>query len=183
MRSHGKILNATLGLIADAGFEGVSIAAVAHRAGVSRQTVYSIFGSREELVSQAMAGLAEEVLGNIRSRLNSVETAVEYVVEFIVAGRAVVRADPILTGLLHARTGNPLFDAGMMGRAKVVARQLLARVVDLDARLEPDLDDIAGIVIRLGLSVIVFDDDEVRDDDDLRRFLTRWLQPALACTS
>ncbi|MBM4517622.1 TetR family transcriptional regulator [Rhodococcus hoagii] len=55
MRSRKKILDATLGLIGSAGFEGVNIAAVAAAAGVTRQTVYSIFGTREDLVSHAIA--------------------------------------------------------------------------------------------------------------------------------
>jgi hypothetical protein len=29
------------------------------------------------------------------------------------------------------------------------------------------------------LSVVLFDDDAVHTDDDLRRFLTRWLLPAM----
>lgn len=33
---------------------GVSIAGIAEQAGASRQTVYSIFGTREDLVSQAV---------------------------------------------------------------------------------------------------------------------------------
>lgn len=45
MRSKPKILDATLGLIAESGFEDVTIAAVARAGGVTRQTVHSIFTS------------------------------------------------------------------------------------------------------------------------------------------
>ncbi|WP_435530336.1 TetR/AcrR family transcriptional regulator [Prescottella equi] len=75
MRSRKKILDATLGLIGSAGFEGVDIAAVAAAAGVTRQTVYSIFGTREDLVSQAIAGLAVEVLGDVDARLAATQSA------------------------------------------------------------------------------------------------------------
>ena len=57
MRSRGKIIDATLDLIRTSGFAGITIAAVAEAAGVSRQTVYSIFGTREDLVSQSIAHL------------------------------------------------------------------------------------------------------------------------------
>ena len=50
MRSRQKVLNATLRLIEDGGFEGVNVAAVASAAGVSRQTVYSIFAGPEDAV-------------------------------------------------------------------------------------------------------------------------------------
>ncbi|NKS53845.1 TetR family transcriptional regulator [Rhodococcus hoagii] len=74
-RSRKKILDATLGLIGSAGLEGVDIAAVAAAAGITRQTVYSIFGTREDLVSHAIAGLAVEMLGNIDARLAATQSA------------------------------------------------------------------------------------------------------------
>ena len=55
MRSRDSILEAAREVIGRAGFGGVTIAAVAKQANVSRQTIYSIFGSREELVSEAVA--------------------------------------------------------------------------------------------------------------------------------
>lgn len=179
MRSRRKILDATLELIRSDGFDGVTIAAVAQAAGVTRQTVYSIFGSREELVSQAIAGLAVEVVGGIRSRLDATDTPFELVVELVVASRAAVHADPVLAALLQAEQGNPLFDAGMMRRAKPVARELLSPLVDRYPDTQTYLDDIVEILVRLGLSVIMFDDEAVHADDDLRRFLTRWLLPAM----
>ena len=42
MRSKQKILDATLGLIAEGGFEDVTIAAAARAAGVTRQTIIAI---------------------------------------------------------------------------------------------------------------------------------------------
>lgn len=179
MRSRKKILDATLGLIGSAGFEGVNIAAVAAAAGVTRQTVYSIFGTREDLVSQAIVGLAVEVLGDIRARLAATQSAVEYVVELVVAGRAAVRDTPVLRALLRAGDGNPLFDPGMISRAKPVARELLSPLVEREPRLADCADDITEITLHLALSVVFFDDETLHADDELRRFLTRWLAPAL----
>ncbi|MGW6374435.1 TetR/AcrR family transcriptional regulator [Rhodococcus sp. NPDC055112] len=179
MRSRKKVLDATLGLIESDGFGGVTIAAVALAAGVTRQTVYSIFGSREELVSQAVGGLAIQVLGDIRARLESVDSPFEYVLELIVAGRAAVRDHPVLTTLLEADGDNPLFDSGMIARARPIARELLSPLADREPDLRPGLDEIVEIALRLGISVILFDDDTVHSDDDLRAFLTRWLRPAM----
>ncbi|NIL75068.1 HTH-type transcriptional regulator BetI [Rhodococcus sp. B10] len=179
MRSRQKILNATLRLIEEHGFEGVNVAAVASAAGVSRQTVYSIFGSREEVVSQAMAGVVREVLGGIRSHLDTVDTAFDYVADVIVAGRTAVRTHPVLATLLVAERGNPVFDAGMMARAKPVARELFEPMIARGLIDRAGLDDVVELVVRLGLSVISFDSDTVRTDDDLRSFLRRWFEPAL----
>ncbi|WP_072805926.1 TetR/AcrR family transcriptional regulator [Rhodococcoides yunnanense] len=179
MRSRQRILNATLRLIEAGGFEGVSVASIASAAGVSRQTVYSIFGSREEVVSQAMAGLTLEVLSGIRARLDTVESASEYVVEVIVAGRSAVRTHPVLMALLVAEQGNPVFDDGMIARAKPVARGLLEPMVERNLVTRNDLDDIVEISLRLALSVVSFESDAVRTDAKLREFLGRWLEPAL----
>jgi len=179
MRSRNKILEATLGLIATEGFDGVNIAAVASAAGVSRQTVYSIFGTREDLVSQAVAGLTMEILGDIRSHLEAVDTPVTYIVELIVAGRATVRSHPALAALLHAEVGNPIFDTGMISRAKPIAHELLAPLAERYAEVKEHIDDIVGMGLRLGLSTVLFDDGDVTEDDALRDFLTRWLAPAM----
>lgn len=179
VRSRKKILDATLDLIGSAGFEGVNIAAVAAAAGVTRQTVYSIFGSREDLVSQAIAGVVVEVLGDIRARLAATHSPVEYVVELVVTGRAVIRDVPVLGALLRVGDGNPLFDPGMISRAKPIAHELLSPLVEREPRLADRLDDIVEITLHLALSVVFFDDEALHADDELRRFLTRWLAPAL----
>lgn len=179
MRSRQKILDATLGLIGSGGFEAVNIAAVASAAGVSRQTVYSIFGSREDLVSQAVAGIALEVLSDIRTRMESIDSPVDYVVELIISGRALVRDDQLLATLMHAGEGNPVFDAGMMARARPIAHELLSPLAERNAEVKANLDDITEISLRLGLSIVLFDDEPVRTDDDLRQFLNRWLGPAM----
>ncbi|WP_280370044.1 TetR/AcrR family transcriptional regulator [Nocardia wallacei] len=183
MRSREKILAATIGLIRNGGFEKVSIAAVASAAQVTRQTVYSNFGSLETLTSQALAGVAAAAMADIRTHLGSARTPTEYVVEMIVAGRAMVRADPVLALLVSADRSNPLFDTEMMTRALPVVREMLAPLARIDPELERTVGDIAQIAYRLALSVVLFDDESIHSDDDLRAFLTRWLSPALSAMS
>ncbi len=180
MRSRGKIIDATLGLIAESGFEAVTIAAAARAAGVSRQTVYTIFRTREDLVSQAMTGVLVDLVGGIEARVGKAETSSEFIVELIVAGRDVLHRDPVLHSLLHLREGNPLFDPGMMGRARPVVRRFLDVLVERDPGLTAaELDDVSDIVVRAALSVVLFDDPSIHEDDDLRRYLARWLVPVL----
>lgn len=180
MRSRKKIVDATLELIGRDGFEGITIASVAQAAGVTRQTVYTNFGSREEVVSQAMAGRLTEVATEIQRELTSAANPCEYLVELIVACRGAVRDDPVLTALLRSEVGNPLFDEGAIDRARVVAGVLLQPLGDLFPDVVDRLGDFAEIAVHLGLSVVCFDDAALRDDDALRVFLTRWLAPAMS---
>jgi AcrR family transcriptional regulator len=177
MRSRTKILAATLELIRSDGFRGVTMAAAAQAAGVSRQTVYSIFGSREDLVSQALSELFTRTLAGIRTRLESADTVAGYVVELIVASRAALRADPVLVSLSREGDANPIHDPDAIARAIPVAAELLEPILAIDPAIEPRLHDIAHFMIRLGMSVILFDDSSTDSDDDLRDALGRWIAP------
>lgn len=171
-------MNATASLIETGGFASVNIAAVADAAQVSRQTVYSIFGSREELVSQTVADLAVSAMTEIRLRAGATTTAFDYLVELVVAGRAAVHSHPVLMGLMRSGENNPLFDEDMMSRAVAVSHELLRPLVEREPDL-PDLSEVATVVVRMGMSIILFEDEHVRSDDDIRRYMTRWLRPAM----
>lgn len=178
MRSRGKIIDATLGLIATEGFAGASIAAVAASAGVSRQTVYSIFGSREDLVSQALGELAITAMGAIHARLEGITDLTDYLVEFIVAGRSMAAADPALSMLMTSQESHPFFDDGAMSRTREVATQILHPIIVASPQYAPHVDDIVDMTALLSLSLVVVDD-AARTDAELRAFLDRWLRPAL----
>ena len=180
MRSRQKILDATLGLIAESGFEDVTIAAVARAAGVTRQTIYTIFTTREDMISEAMVGLVVEVIGDIRKKSDQAETPTEFVVETIVASRNLIHREPVLNSLLRSGNANPLFDADVMDRAAPVVRQFLDGYIERNPGFDSALfEDIEGVLVRVGLSVILFGDPSIHDDDGLRRYLRRWLVPVL----
>lgn len=184
MRSRDAIIRATLELMNARGFSGVTISAVADAAGVTRQTVYNTFGSREELVSQAMLSVAIGVVRDIEAQLADIDSAAAYLAEMMVVGRRETRRHPVMAALLRVEPGNPIFDEGMMERARPVAAHLLA---PLRAR-EPTLADaetfdaVLELATRLGISVMFFDSDLMRTDEDLRRMARRWLDPMFPST-
>lgn len=53
-RSHQAILEATLELFAEVGLQGLSIEAIATRAGVGKTTIYRRWGSKEDVISDAL---------------------------------------------------------------------------------------------------------------------------------
>jgi AcrR family transcriptional regulator len=179
VRSRQKILQSTLALIEREGFGAVTMARVAVAAGVSRQTVYSIFGSREDLVSQVVVGVATDLMSGIQSRLAPIEGPAEYVTELMIAARATFREHPVFGELLRPDDGNPVFDKEMMARAKPVSLQLLRSLADRHPELTGRMEDIAEMATRIGLSILLFDSDAVHTDDELRAFLGRWLTPVL----
>lgn len=61
-KSHQAILQATLELLAEVGYQAMSIEAIAARAKVGKTTIYRRYSSKEELVADAIESLREEIL-------------------------------------------------------------------------------------------------------------------------
>ncbi|WP_082518493.1 MULTISPECIES: TetR/AcrR family transcriptional regulator [unclassified Rhodococcus (in: high G+C Gram-positive bacteria)] len=166
-----KLIEGTLALIATGGFSAVTVASVARQSDVSRQTVYTLFGSKEALVSEAVGTVALGVLGVISDHASATDTPLDYLVEFAVAAVTEVRRDAVLTTLLFANEGNPIFMRETVLRATPIARELLAPMFDKYPQLTEKSDRVVELVVRLGISVIMFDSEAVRDDEGLRAFL------------
>lgn len=179
MRSRQKIIDATLELIGSGGFDAASIVAVAKAADVSRQTVYSIFGTREQLISDAVAALVRTVFDELSDVHPTHPGAAGELVAVIVRGRAVVHAHPVLAVLQGSSGHNPLLDPGMADRARPVVREMLAPTALRHPELSDRWDDIIDIALAVGLFAVFFESPD-RPDDDLTEFLMRWMGPAVS---
>jgi AcrR family transcriptional regulator len=75
VESHQAILQATLELLAEVGFDGMSIDAIAARAGVGKTTIYRRYASKEELVADAIESVREEIVipdtGNLQGDIDA----------------------------------------------------------------------------------------------------------------
>lgn len=69
------MLQATLELLAEVGFDTMSIDAIAARAGVGKTTIYRRYASKEELVADAIESVREEVVlpdtGNLQGDIDA----------------------------------------------------------------------------------------------------------------
>jgi AcrR family transcriptional regulator len=174
-----KILDAVETLIGTGGFRAVSIASAAAAAGVSRQSVYSHFGTREELLAESITATSTRALTVIADQIESLTDPGAYAVELLVAARAQFRSVPALAVLLFPETGNPIFDADMFAQATPIAGLYVAPLFERAPHLAEREADVVEVLLRAGLSVLMFDSDAVRTDADLRGYLTRTMLPAL----
>jgi AcrR family transcriptional regulator len=75
IQSHQAILQATLELLAEVGFDRMSIEAIASRARVGKTTIYRRYASKEELVADAIESIREEIVipdaGNIQGDIDA----------------------------------------------------------------------------------------------------------------
>lgn len=62
LQSHQAMLQATLELLAEVGFDSISIDGIAARAGVGKTTIYRRYTSKEELVADAIESVRQDVV-------------------------------------------------------------------------------------------------------------------------
>jgi AcrR family transcriptional regulator len=179
MTARDRILEAVEELIGTSGFKAVSIASAAAAAGVSRPTVYANFGTLEDLVSEAATVVSTRALGGIAEQIEEITDAGEYVVELIVAARAAFRDTPALAVMMFPESGNPVFEADMVDNALPIVEAFVAPLFDRAPQLRKRQSDVEEVLLRTGLSVLMFTSDAIRADADLRGYLTRTLLPAL----
>jgi AcrR family transcriptional regulator len=114
--SHEAILRATLELLGEKGFRGMSMDAVAARAGVSKATIYRRWKSKEELISallDEMAGVVQVV--NTGDPFEDLLTTSRFAAEH---GESLARLIPTLQGEAMV---NPELDE--MFRPKLLERR------------------------------------------------------------
>lgn len=74
-QSHEAMLQATLELLGEVGFDAMSIDAIAARAGVGKTTIYRRYASKAELVADAIEQVREEIVipdtGNLKSDIDA----------------------------------------------------------------------------------------------------------------
>lgn len=175
-----NILEAAVARLVAEGPEAVSISGVAAGSGVSRPTVYAHFGSREQLLSQALQRAATRVITHVTERARGATTAADYIVEMIVAARAEFRSQPAMAPIAFPTRGGILFDGDALGpSALAMARSFLEPAKELEPRLSPEMSEIAEVCTRWLLSVVLFDSERSSTDDRLRGFLRRRLVPSL----
>ncbi|AFY61210.1 TetR/AcrR family transcriptional regulator [Synechococcus sp. PCC 6312] len=61
-QSHQAILKATIELLAEVGFDAMSIDAIATHAGVGKTTIYRRYSGKEELVADAIESLRQDIV-------------------------------------------------------------------------------------------------------------------------
>jgi len=76
IQSHQAMLQATLELLGEVGFDTMSIDAIAARAGVGKTTIYRRYASKAELVADAIESIREEIMipdtGNLQDDMEAI---------------------------------------------------------------------------------------------------------------
>lgn len=149
-KSRRAIVTATRELLLERGFDGLSIEAVAARAGVGKQTIYRWWPSRPALVADVMLEDADKILASVRHTGDLAADLVEWVGKLAVS-LTTVRGSAMLrtltaAGMEHEDTAVKLRAGFSKPLHDSVRSRLLADGVD-ESTAESAADAIVGGVV------------------------------------
>jgi AcrR family transcriptional regulator len=177
-----RIVEAAARCVDRQGAGAFSLSEVATELGVSRPTVYRYFPSTDELLSavgqHVMHGFSEEM----RAHLEGITDPADWVVEGIAIPVEWLPTRPHLTLLLAAGRSEP-FAQGFTSSVAVEMTRQAFRSSSVDWRAhgftEQELDELGHLMLRLIASLLVDPPDPRPTPSELRRYLLRWVAPAV----
>ncbi|MGY4869373.1 TetR/AcrR family transcriptional regulator [Mycolicibacterium elephantis] len=176
-----RILDAVDEVAAEHG-SAIRLADVARKLGVTRQTVYRYFPNADALLiasaMRAVDGFIDQVVEHVRG----VNDPVSALVECISFAVGTLTGDPQLEGLLTRRQEGEAVTSLTSDTARTFCLSFLGRL-DVDWQLHgfdsAALDELAEMTLRTVQSLLIDPGQPARNDRALRRFVARWLGPAI----
>jgi AcrR family transcriptional regulator len=196
MRSHGwagntpasdeeaieRILDAADKIISERG-SAMRIADVARTLGVTRQTVYRYFPGTEALLVASAMRSADGLLGHLATHVKGITDPVVAVTEGVAFCLEQLASDNQVEFVLHQRDRSGQTISIMSDTALTFGRSMLHRF-DIDWEQygfdEQGLDELAEFCLRVLHSFLADPGQPPRSGADLRRYLIRWIGPAIA---
>lgn len=177
-----RILSAVDDEVAEHGAAGLRLADVARRLGVTRQTVYRYFPNADALLMassmRAVDGFIDQAVEHVRGQ-NDPVTAL---VESLSFGVENLIGDPQLESLLTRRIEGEAVTSLTSDTATALCLSVFGRL-DVDWQLHgfdtAALHELAEMFLRTVQSLLIDPGPQERDGIELRRFITRWLGPAI----
>ncbi|MFI6868902.1 TetR/AcrR family transcriptional regulator [Nocardia sp. NPDC050406] len=176
-----RIVAAAVDLIGRTGAE-ISIADVAEALGVIRQTVYRYFPSAEELMKAAALASVAGFLDRLAEHVSGLDDPVEAMTEGVVFTLSEVPRTPHLGILLSSTYSSADPDSLTSEEAQTFGMTMIKR---FDVEWErygyddASLHELVEYLLRTMQSFFVSPGNPPRSDDELRRYLRRWMGSAI----
>jgi AcrR family transcriptional regulator len=176
------ILDTARGVFETYGVRRANIDDVAARAGVSRSTIYRRFPTKEKLIGHVVRREAEIFFSTLDQATAGCDPQ-EAVIEAFALGVRLVQDSPLYSRI--AESEPELF--GMFSRSQVFPIRRFADGIAHTLRRcgahmsETDLDNIADVLLRVALGIIVFPTDRLDTSDPaaVREYAARYLVPII----
>ena len=177
-----RIIAAAVELIGRTGAE-ISIADVAESLGVIRQTVYRYFPSADALMTAAAIASVDDFLDRLTAQVAGLGDPVAAMTEAVLFTLTDVPRTPHLGILLSSSYSNAHPDSLTSEAARAFGMTMIRRF-DVDWAAydydEPALRELVEYVLRTMQSFFLSPGDPPRTEDELRRYLRRWMGSAIS---
>jgi AcrR family transcriptional regulator len=178
-----RIIEAAMRCVDRAGPDQFTIAQVAEDLGIIRQTVYRYFPSTEHLFTAVGQYAVADFIDELADHLRAVRVPADWFVEALAMAIERLPDRPYLTLLLASGRTEPFARGITSPEAMAVGREVVKRApIDWPAHGydSGDLDELIELMLRVLQSMVIDPPDPPRTPRQLRRFLRRWLAPALS---
>lgn len=176
-----RILDAVDEVVAEYG-PAIRLADVARTLGVTRQTVYRYFPNADALLIASAMRAADGFIDQLAAHARGLRDPVTAVVESVAFGIEHLSGDPQLESLLSRRQDGGALTSLTSDTATAFCLSILRRL-DVDWHLhgfdDAALGELAEMILRTVQSILTDPGHPPRDSSALRRFVTRWLGPAI----
>lgn len=178
--TQARILEAAIVCVKRWGIEKVTLNEIAQEAGVTRPTVYSYFGSRDEVVQFALLQSAYTFSAELLSVVSKFKTAQERAIESVMYTLNKLPSEPALELLQQSALANIMNNYALRVPEGNEIRRSLLKFVLVDIELSDDeLDEVTEVATRFVLSLLTLEGPKKRSDQEMRAFLQHRLLPAL----
>lgn len=176
-----RILDAVDEVVAEQG-SALRLADVARKLGITRQTVYRYFPNADALLMASAMRAVDGFIDQAARHVSGLSDPVTAVVEIVMFGVENLTGDPQLEGLLSQRgEGEPA--VSLTSDTAISFCLPVFQRLDVDWKLhgfdDAALHELAEMTLRTVQSLLTDPREPTRAGTELRRFVTRWLGPAI----
>lgn len=181
--THTRILDAAITCVKRWGIDKVTLNDIAQEAGVTRPTVYSYFGSRDEVIQVALLQSAYAFSADMLKHISKFESAKERIIEAVIYALKKLPKEPVLTLLKESSLAQIMNTYALrMPEGNEIRRSLFKFIFNEKDVDDEELEEIIEVTTRFMLSLLTLEGPKKRTEKELRGFLERRLIPAIGIT-
>jgi AcrR family transcriptional regulator len=174
-----RLMDAAIACLQRYGLEKTSMGDIAAAAGVTKPTIYNYFASRDELINGALTRAGIALGERLIAHAQRFSTPADQVVEAVLFCLREIPNEPGLAVTTRNQTDGLGARVALRPAGIAIAHSVLEELFRGHPDLLEDVDEVAEILIRWMLSLLVLDGPKPRDERELRALLHRRMIPGL----
>ena len=175
-----RLCEATLGCVVRMGFAKASMSDIAKEAGVTRPTLYKHFNSKNSAFIAAIDAVAHEFAHAVAEHASLLDTVEERIIDMILFVVKELPRHKTLSLVLVPECSVVLAERAFSEeRPLELSRITAAPIIELRPDLRSQGEEIAEVMSRFAISLILFPGRFKNSGEELRDFIRRRLLPGL----